>query len=105
MIKPITLQLPTAAVYLDLADVWIRTPKSSQIDEYRYDPAHLHGADEANAVRGALYVRFTSGGEYVYFGVPIEVFTAFAQAESAGKFLAAEIKGKFEFQKLEVVKR
>lgn len=39
-----------------------------------------------------LYVEFLRGAVYEYAGVPHHIFVSMQQAESVGKFLAAEIK-------------
>lgn len=49
----------------------------------------------------ALFIRFNHGGVYRYDGVPAHTHAALLEAESAGKFFHAEIKGKFEFVKLD----
>lgn len=49
---------------------------------------------------GDLYVRFKGGTHYKYLKVPQEKFDNLLQAESKGKFLNAEIKSKFDFEKL-----
>jgi len=47
------------------------------------------GYEEATNTLG---VRFQSGMEYHYFGVPVEVFEAMRSAPSAGRFLDQNIK-------------
>ncbi|MBA7580346.1 hypothetical protein ES708_22237 [subsurface metagenome] len=47
-----------------------------------------------------LHVKFNSGTEYVYSGVGAEVYGGLMRAPSKGKFLAAEIKGKYEYQRI-----
>lgn len=46
-----------------------------------------------------LYVRFHSGGEYKYSGVPESLFHDFMAADSKGGFLASHIKGRFPYAK------
>lgn len=46
-----------------------------------------------------LYVRFHSGGEYKYSGVPEALFHDFMAADSKGGFLASHIKGRFPYAK------
>ena len=46
-----------------------------------------------------LDIHFRSGGVYQYVGVPRSVFTELTQAESAGKYFHANVKGKYEFLK------
>ncbi|MBA7590381.1 hypothetical protein ES708_32497 [subsurface metagenome] len=47
-----------------------------------------------------LHIKFNSGTEYAYLEVPPEVFDALIGAPSKGKFLNAEIKGKYEYQRI-----
>lgn len=63
--------------------------ESSQIHSIGYDPKSK-----------MLVVNFKRGGIYQYSDVPQEVFDQFMAAPSKGKFLGAEIKGKFEFKRL-----
>ena len=63
---------------------------SSQIKEFGYD-----------AASNTLAVRFKSGGEYHYNGVPQETFDAMHKSSSIGSFLHTKIKGKFDFKKIE----
>ena len=62
---------------------------SSQVESFRYDPAAR-----------VLSVKFKTGGEYHYDGVPQDVVDGFKKAESAGKFLSSSIKGKFKHAKV-----
>ena len=61
---------------------------SSQIESIGHD-----------AETNTLHIRFHRGGLYTYADFPAEKFTAFQAAESKGKYLSAEIKGKHEFTK------
>ncbi len=47
-----------------------------------------------------LYVRFHHGGTYAYFDVDRSVYEEFAEAESKGKFLASEIKPRYQYQRI-----
>lgn len=49
---------------------------------------------------GGLHVRFNSGAEYRYEGVPIEKFGELLAAASKGQFLNASIKPFYRFVKL-----
>jgi len=62
---------------------------SSNIDAIGYD------ADERE-----LYVRFSSGAEYVYHNVPEGVVKEFLDASSKGKYLADNIKGVYAYEKI-----
>ena len=44
-----------------------------------------------------LHVQFLSGGKYVYYDVPRELFDAFMAAPSKGSFLNREIKEVFRY--------
>lgn len=46
-----------------------------------------------------LYVRFISGGSYVYFGAG-HLFNDLVNASSCGAFLSNNIKGIYDYQKL-----
>lgn len=46
-----------------------------------------------------LYVEYRRG-EYVYKNVPKKVYDGLLAAESKGKFMCAEVKGKYEYEKL-----
>lgn len=48
----------------------------------------------------ALTVTFNGGGVYRYKDVPAEVAAAFEAAESPGKYLNANIKGLYDFEKV-----
>ena len=50
--------------------------------------------------RHKLFVRFTSGAEYVYVGVPSPVHRAFAEAPSKGGYFASEIRDSYPFNRL-----
>ena len=65
-----------------------KVKNSSQVDSFRYDPAAK-----------VLSVTFKSGGEYHYSDVPQGVVDGFKKAESAGKYPASSIKGKFKHAK------
>ena len=42
-----------------------------------------------------LSVKYTSGATYKYMGIKPEVYDKLVLAESKGKFIASEIKGKY----------
>ena len=46
-----------------------------------------------------LYVEYRRG-EYVYKNVPKKVYDGLLAAESKGKYMCAEVKGKYEYEKL-----
>jgi hypothetical protein len=54
-----------------------------------------------DAERAKLLVRFMSGEQYVYVGVPDEVHRSFLEAASKGRFFQAEIRDRYPFNKLD----
>lgn len=67
----------------------LETSKSSNIARIAYDP-----------ITSELFVEFKAGGNYKYFNVPEEVYTKFTEAESFGKHFYSNIKGKYEFTRI-----
>ena len=63
---------------------------SSVISSYNYDP---HTED--------LIIRYVSGLVYCYQKVPEKVFKEFKASVSKGRYLNYNIKGKFEYHKLD----
>lgn len=51
--------------------------------------------------RAKLFVRFIDGDQYVYVGVPGEVHRSFVDADSKGRFFAAEIRDQYPYNKLD----
>ncbi|MCR5873936.1 KTSC domain-containing protein [Phenylobacterium sp. J426] len=51
--------------------------------------------------RSKLLVRFQSGEQYVYVGVPGEVHRSFLEADSKGRFFQAEIRDNYPYNKIE----
>jgi hypothetical protein len=62
---------------------------SSNIAKVGYDP-----------VASKLRVEFTNGAQYDYSSVNEDTFIGLRDASSVGKFFHANIKGKFDFIKL-----
>jgi len=56
---------------------------------------------QAGYENGVLAIKFKSGGEYTYTGVPEELFQKLLTAELVGSFFGKHIKGKFEYKKVE----
>lgn len=65
---------------------------SQFIRKYSYNPEQM-----------ILTVMFVSGKVYDYFQVPQNVFENFRSSFSKGNFLNRFIKGRFNFQKREVI--
>lgn len=53
----------------------------------------------------AMLVKFKNGGEYLYKKVPKEIYETITKAQSAGKYLNTAVIGKFEYEKLEPLKK
>jgi len=55
---------------------------------------------EYNTDAKELIVEFSAGAKYAYTNVPNEVYSKLLLAESKGKFVNSEVKGKFEYRRL-----
>ena len=64
--------------------------ESSAILRLNYDPESR-----------TLFVIFVDGDVYAYFDVPEEAYDAFLVAPSKGRYFADEIRGRYEFHKVE----
>lgn len=64
--------------------------ESSNIAAIGYDPHDL-----------VLQVDFLNGGHYQYFDVPPQIFEGFQAASSKGGYFNYEIKGEFDYERLE----
>jgi hypothetical protein len=62
---------------------------SSTIREVKYDLA-----------KEELIITFKNNAQYLYEGVPPEVFKGLISADSVGKYFDKEIKGKYNFKRL-----
>ncbi|MDB5450908.1 MAG: hypothetical protein JWQ52_2036 [Phenylobacterium sp.] len=58
-------------------------------------------AIDYDAERAKLLVRFVSGEQYIYVGVPGEVHRSFLEADSKGRFFQAKIRDHYPFNKLD----
>lgn len=67
----------------------IETIRSSMLKSVSYDETE-----------SSLIVEFHNGGEYKYKAVPKEIFDAMLNSDSEGKYFLANIKNKFECEKL-----
>ena len=63
--------------------------KSSNIAGIAYEPNQM-----------ILTVWFLNGSIYNYYDVPTSVWTSFQNADSKGKYLAANIKGRFGYDRV-----
>lgn len=69
----------------------IKIENSSNVDQYGYE-------------NGTLLVSFKNGSHYNYYDVPAKLFEDLQKAESKGKFLNENIKGKYKYDKLQITK-
>lgn len=49
---------------------------------------------------GLMYVEYKAGNIYRYEGVPKSIYESFLKAESKGRFMNSEIKGKYTYSKI-----
>ena len=49
---------------------------------------------------GSLIVEYKSGAKYQYKEVPYEVYENLIKAESKGRFINENVKGKFEYNRI-----
>jgi len=67
----------------------VTAPKTSHIDGFGY-----------NSISKVLTVKYASGSSYNFSGVPLSIWSALKAADSKGKYMNANIKGKFEGRKV-----
>jgi hypothetical protein len=72
----------------------------AQIEQTRFPDSTAVKTIAYRARERALDVTFVSGHIYRYFDVPAEVYDRFQVAESAGRFLHAEIIDQYDFERL-----
>lgn len=68
---------------------WTETPDSSSIAGFGYEETSQ-----------TLTVEFKNGGKYNYFSVPENVFQELQNADSAGTFVAKNIKPFYRYEKV-----
>lgn len=66
---------------------------------------HFENSTQVNWIehleeKNIMKVCYKMGAVYSYFNVPKDVYERAEQAESIGKFLNTEIKGKYEFERI-----
>lgn len=80
---------------------WIEVPNSSNIERFAWGERPDEQADVAT-----LHVQFAGGRVYAYADVPYEVNRGMVKAielrESVGSFVAHNVRGKFETERIEV---
>ena len=47
-----------------------------------------------------LELEFISGGIYMYYGVPKDIYNKFKEAESQGEFFHKEIRDNYKYEKI-----
>ena len=47
-----------------------------------------------------LYVEYKSGATYAYKKFPKNLYESFLEAESKGRFMNSEVKGKYEYERV-----
>jgi len=65
------------------------TVDSTAVEGFEYDHS-----------KKVLKVTFTSGSEYLYSKVPVNIFSEALKAKSQGRFFNTKIKDKFKFKKV-----
>jgi hypothetical protein len=63
--------------------------QSSNMDKIGYDE-----------VKQELFIRFKNGSTYKYNGVPASIWEELQSSESKGKYLNANVKGEYRFEKV-----
>lgn len=71
------------------------------MSEFKMIPVPSSNIEAVGHVGTKLRVRFKGGATYEYAGVSEDLFAELVTAESVGKFVNAEIKGKYDSRKLE----
>lgn len=71
----------------------MQTTKTPTLSPCESTAISAYGYDDSEHT---LYLTFKSGNTYAYAGVPPDVFSGLASAESIGRYYAANIKGRHE---------
>src|SRR5690606_20074038 len=72
----------------DAALTW-QPLRSTNIQRFSYEPASQ-----------VLTVKFVKGGAYEYYGVPMEIFTGFKGAASAGRYHHRWIRKRYRYKRV-----
>ena len=64
-------------------------------------PVESSQIDAVGWENGKLFVKFRRGGMYVYSDVSYGLFQELMASDSKGKFLGQEIKGRFQYERVE----
>jgi len=77
----------------------MNTPKAkAPVKMQKVDSSNIHSIGYDPETK-TLHVQFQSGATYHYLNVPEETHLALDMAESAGRYMNENIKGKFQFVK------
>lgn len=74
----------------------------SEIKEIKMVKVESSNIKEIGWDNDALYVKYSSG-VYRYNGVKKEIFEELLKAESKGRFMNEQIKGQYDYKKLEKI--
>jgi hypothetical protein len=71
--------------------------KSKEFDpEQSSNVSRIAYLEKADGTPSTMCIQFRNGGIYNYAAVPVETWLDAVNAESIGKFVGKEIRGKFE---------
>lgn len=76
------------------------TEYNGKVETYEISGSSSVARIEYDNLVDTLKVSFRTGGSYMYAGVERQVYVDMCEAESAGKFFHANIKGHYDFFKL-----
>lgn len=68
--------------------------------EWRPIESKMFTAGAYDARRRILYLRFSSGEVYRYFGFPVNQYREFLNAESHGRYFLSDIRDHFRYERL-----
>ena len=68
--------------------------------EWRPIESRMFTAGAYDARRRILYLRFSSGEVYRYFGFPVNQYREFLNAESRGRYFLSDIRDHFRYERL-----
>jgi Zn-dependent M32 family carboxypeptidase len=75
----------------------LKKVQSSNIEQIGYEEKYKI---TLNKEVSRLRIVFTSGGIYDYYNIPKEVYEEFLNAKSIGKYFWANIKNKYDYEKV-----
>ena len=72
---------------------------NTTVEKYEVSGSSTIRQADYDHLLGSLTIHFNSGGVYQYVGVKRQVFVDLQEAESAGRYFHANVKGKYDFLK------